>query len=66
MAEQERKTARRHVPESEEAAAARIASVAEKAEKLKKTMDEILDEIDSVLEKNAEEFVKSYVQRGGQ
>ena len=29
-------------------------------------MDEILDEIDSVLEENAEEFVKSYVQRGGQ
>jgi len=29
-------------------------------------MDEILDEIDSVLEENAEEFVKSYVQKGGQ
>jgi ubiquitin-like protein Pup len=25
-----------------------------------------LDEIDSVLEANAEEFVKSYVQKGGQ
>ena len=29
-------------------------------------MDEILDEIDSVLEQNAEEFVKSYVQKGGE
>ena len=29
-------------------------------------MDEILDEIDSVLEKNAEEFVNSYRQHGGQ
>jgi ubiquitin-like protein Pup len=29
-------------------------------------MDEILDEIDQVLEENAEEFVKSYVQKGGQ
>ena len=29
-------------------------------------MDEILDEIDAVLEENAEEFVKSYVQKGGQ
>jgi ubiquitin-like protein Pup len=29
-------------------------------------MDEILDEIDSVLEENAEEFIKSYVQKGGQ
>jgi ubiquitin-like protein Pup len=25
-----------------------------------------LDEIDDILEENAEEFVKSYVQRGGQ
>ena len=29
-------------------------------------MDDILEEIDSVLEENAEEFVKSYVQKGGQ
>jgi ubiquitin-like protein Pup len=29
-------------------------------------MDEILDEIDTVLEQNAEEFVKSYVQKGGE
>jgi ubiquitin-like protein Pup len=29
-------------------------------------MDEILDEIDAVLEENAEEFVKSYVQKGGE
>jgi ubiquitin-like protein Pup len=27
---------------------------------------DILDEIDLVLEKNAEEFVKSFVQKGGQ
>lgn len=26
----------------------------------------LLDEIDSVLEENAEEFVKSFVQKGGQ
>jgi ubiquitin-like protein Pup len=26
----------------------------------------LLDEIDEVLESNAEEFVKSYVQKGGQ
>jgi len=26
----------------------------------------ILDEIDEVLEENAEEFVRSYVQKGGQ
>jgi prokaryotic ubiquitin-like protein Pup len=37
-----------------------------KAEDLKEEMDEILDEIDAVLEENAEEFVKSYVQKGGE
>ena len=29
-------------------------------------IDDILDEIDDVLESNAEEFVKSFVQKGGQ
>ena len=29
-------------------------------------MDDLLEEIDSVLEENAEEFVKNYVQRGGE
>lgn len=28
--------------------------------------DELLDEIDGLLENNAEEFVRSYVQKGGQ
>jgi ubiquitin-like protein Pup len=35
-------------------------------EKLKAELDDLLDEIDDVLEKNAEEFVRSYVQKGGQ
>lgn len=29
-------------------------------------MDELLDEIDEVLETNAEEFVRNYVQKGGE
>jgi prokaryotic ubiquitin-like protein Pup len=29
-------------------------------------IDRIVDEIDDILEQNAEEFVKSYVQRGGE
>lgn len=29
-------------------------------------IDDILDEIDEVLEENAEEFVRGYVQKGGQ
>lgn len=31
-----------------------------------KAVDKLLDEIDSVLEENAEEFVRSYIQKGGQ
>ena len=37
-----------------------------KGKKLKDEMDRLVDEIDDVLEENAEEFVKSYVQRGGE
>jgi len=29
-------------------------------------VDDLLDEIDSVLETNAEEFVRGFVQKGGQ
>ncbi|MGN6696099.1 MAG: ubiquitin-like protein Pup, partial [Aquihabitans sp.] len=29
-------------------------------------IDDLLDEIDEVLETNAEDFVRSYVQKGGQ
>ena len=35
-------------------------------DKLKAELDNLLDEIDGVLETNAEDFVKSYVQKGGQ
>ena len=38
----------------------------ERGEKLKAEIDDILDEIDEVLEDNAEEFVRNYVQKGGQ
>lgn len=31
-----------------------------------KDIDSIIDEIDAVLEKNAEEFVKGFIQKGGQ
>ena len=37
-----------------------------KGEELKAEMDALVDEIDDVLEENAEEFVKNYVQRGGE
>ncbi len=38
----------------------------ERTDKLKAEMDDLLDEIDEVLEDNAEEFVRNYVQKGGQ
>jgi len=40
--------------------------VAERHEKLTEDVDAILDEIDDVLEVNAEDFVRSFVQKGGQ
>jgi ubiquitin-like protein Pup len=40
--------------------------VQERHEKLTDDVDAILDEIDEVLEENAEEFVRSYVQKGGE
>ncbi|GIU83483.1 MAG: prokaryotic ubiquitin-like protein Pup [Acidimicrobiales bacterium] len=42
------------------------ASATEAGEKIKADLDELLDEIDEVLESNAEEFVKSYIQKGGE
>jgi ubiquitin-like protein Pup len=42
------------------------AEVAERHEKISEDVDDLLDEIDSVLEENAEEFVRGYVQKGGQ
>ena len=35
-------------------------------EELTADVDDMLDEIDAVLEENAEEFVKGYIQKGGQ
>ena len=38
----------------------------ERREKLAADTEDILDEIDDVLETNAEDFVRAYVQKGGQ
>ena len=38
----------------------------DQGEKLKAELDDLLDEIDEVLEENAEEFVRNYVQKGGE
>lgn len=39
---------------------------AKQGEELKEELDGLLDEIDEVLEENAEDFVRSYVQKGGE
>ena len=38
----------------------------ERREQLNEDVDAILDEIDDVLEENAEDFVRAYVQKGGE
>jgi ubiquitin-like protein Pup len=43
-----------------------VSVVNHKGEQLKAELDDLLDEIDVVLEENAEEFVRNYVQKGGQ
>ena len=40
--------------------------VAETGQRLQEEMDDLVDEIDKVLEENAAEFVKNYVQKGGE
>jgi prokaryotic ubiquitin-like protein Pup len=58
----QRKTRRSEDREVEEVAPADSAHKAE----LDSEVDSLLDEIDDVLEINAEEFVRSFVQKGGQ
>ena len=61
----QRQTTRR-TDETEQTEPGSTEEVKERHEKLSDDVDAILDEIDEVLEENAEEFVRSYVQKGGQ
>jgi prokaryotic ubiquitin-like protein Pup len=65
MAAQERKQKRVEGPPEGDGGAP-SAQVTEKGKRLKDDLDKLMDEIDDVLEENAEEFMKSYVQRGGE
>jgi ubiquitin-like protein Pup len=58
--------ASKRTEEAEETEPQSTGDVKERQEKLADDVDAILDEIDEVLEENAEEFVRSYVQKGGQ
>ncbi|HEX4538994.1 MAG TPA: ubiquitin-like protein Pup [Acidimicrobiales bacterium] len=64
MAERELKK-RPQTPRDEEVVE-EAAPTSDKGEKLKAELDDLLDEIDEVLEDNAEEFVRNYVQKGGE
>ncbi len=65
MAEREQKRRQPSSPRETEVQEA-VPAGSEKGEKLKAELDDLLDEIDEVLEDNAEDFVRSYVQKGGQ
>jgi ubiquitin-like protein Pup len=56
----------RQTEDVEEVQATTESDVAERHEKLTEDVDAILDEIDDVLETNAEDFVRAFVQKGGE
>ena len=62
----EREQKKRPAPQRSEDVEVEEAAPSDSAEKIKAELDELLDEIDEVLETNAEDFVKSYIQKGGQ
>ena len=51
---------------TEEVEASVDTETSERTKEVTDDVDSLLDEIDGVLEENAEEFVKSYVQKGGE
>ncbi|MGI9604279.1 MAG: ubiquitin-like protein Pup [Acidimicrobiales bacterium] len=62
----EREQIRRNKPSETDESVEETPAASETGEKLKSELDELLDEIDEVLETNAEDFVKSYIQKGGE
>jgi len=62
----EREQKRKVTPTRPEEVVEELPAANKQGDKLKAELDDLLDEIDEVLEDNAEEFVRSYVQKGGQ
>lgn len=60
---QPKKSTEEDAPVEEETVAP---EVAERKEQLDEDIDAILGDIDDVLETNAEDFVKSFIQKGGE
>ena len=63
---QERKQPKKSSETQEQTEAADQSDVGERKEQLDEDIDAILGEIDDVLETNAEDFVKSFIQKGGE
>jgi ubiquitin-like protein Pup len=64
MPERERK--QKPAPKEQTEETVEVDAPGVQGEKIKEELDDLLDEIDSVLEENAEEFVRNYVQKGGE
>ena len=62
----EREQKKKPAPQRQEETVEEAPPTSKQGEKIKAELDELLDEIDEVLEENAEDFVRSYVQKGGQ
>ena len=62
----EREQVKKSAPARREETIEETPTASEQGEKIKAELDDLLDEIDSVLETNAEDFVKSYIQKGGE
>ena len=66
MAEQGRQARTRTAPPPHEERVEPTRGIRRRGEALKKGIDAVLADIESVLEENAEECVRGYVQRGGE
>jgi ubiquitin-like protein Pup len=62
----QQRTTRKGSENEEATEVAPAEDVSDRKERLDEDVDAILDEIDDVLEENAEDFVRSFVQKGGQ
>lgn len=62
----EREQIKKPAPSRDEEEITEAPTKSESGEKIKAELDDLLDEIDEVLESNAEDFVKSYIQKGGE
>ena len=63
---QEQKQPKKASDDGAQAESSSTNDVAERKEQLDEDIDAILGEIDDVLETNAEDFVKSFIQKGGE